>query len=151
MSIHRTHLWRNLFSLSLTPTRPLSLSRSLFMSSHLKRLLVLGHERELIVVPWLALKRVVQHRLHTGLRLGLDEPVYERLAHGFLTGKPGQCHGLLVPLVDAILGVDANNGSIGGVEESKQVGLLRELLCYVLPDADDAHRIASRVVSRRGA
>ena len=119
------------------------------MSSHLKRLLVLGHERELVVVPWLTLKRVIQHRLYTGLRLGLDELFHERLAHGFLTGKAGQSHGLLVPLVDAVPGVDSNNGSIGSVEESKQVGLLRELLCYVLPDADDAHHIASRVVSRR--
>jgi hypothetical protein len=30
------------------------------------------------------------------------------------------------------------------------IGLLRELLGHVLPDADDAHHIASRVVSRRG-
>ena len=121
------------------------------MSSHLKRLLVLGHERELVVVPWLTLKRVVQHRLHTGLRPGLDELFHERLAHGFLTGKAGQCHGLLVPLVDAIISVDSNNRSIGRGEESEQIGLLRELLCHVLPDAEDALNIASRVVSRRGA
>ena len=103
----------------------------------------------MVVVPWLTLKRVVQHRLHTGLRPGLDELFHERLAHGFLTGKAGQCNGLLVPLVDAIIRVDSNNGSIGSVEESKQIGLLRELLCYVLPDADDAHHITSCVVSRR--
>ena len=85
------------------------------------RLAVLGVQRELEVGRLLTAQRILQHLLHRALELGRDEVLDERAADDLLLGVAGDLGGLLVPLVDEAVGVDAKDGRVRRVDQDSEL------------------------------
>ena len=82
---------------------------------------LLGEEGKFEILGLLALKRPVEHVFDGGLVVLADELGYQIVAHRLLLGKAGDFRGALIPLVDPPLGVDAEDGSVGRIDQSGQV------------------------------
>ena len=61
------------------------------------------------------------HLLHGLAELLADELGHEMLAHDLLSAEASDVHGLLIPLVCQSVLVDAEDGRVGGVNQTTQI------------------------------
>ena len=91
------------------------------IEQHIDTLAVLGVQRELEVVCLRTLQCVLEHLVDRILEFGGDEVLNERAADDFVIWIAGNLGGLAVPLVDAPVGINTEDGRVGGLDEHFQV------------------------------
>ena len=72
----------------------------------------LGAELELVVRRLVSMQSVVENSLNRFLKLRLNESRYHGSIKRLFLGEAGDLGGLVVPLIDIAVHVDAKNGSI---------------------------------------
>mmetsp|Transcript_2345 Transcript_2345/g.5298 ORF Transcript_2345/g.5298 Transcript_2345/m.5298 type:complete len:229 (+) Transcript_2345:1211-1897(+) len=80
-------------------------------------LLRLGLELELVVRSFIAVKGLVENLLHRIPKRRYNKRRHQRLVKCFLLTKPSDLGGLVIPLIDITIHVDAKNRSIGRINQ----------------------------------